>query len=79
MCNETKKTETAEAHDSRNDPTIPDCCGPMVERMLEAFRSTEEDAVNGGSARDSGADRFRSCRSMIERMASRCCGPTDRP
>ncbi len=78
VCDETKKTETAQAHDGRTGSTMPDCCGPMVERMFKAFGEIAESASNRESPQDSSADRVPSCASMMERMASRCCGPTSR-
>ena len=80
MCDETKKTQTDQAHDSRTDSTMPDCCGPMVERMFKAFSEIAEDASNSESPRGSSADRVASCASMMGRMASRCRGrvPSER-
>jgi hypothetical protein len=74
MCDEKKRTENSKAHDGRRDTTMPHCCGPMAERLLRAFGETEEDDSNRESAQDTVADWVRSCASMMERMASRCCG-----
>jgi hypothetical protein len=48
----------------------------MVERMFKAFSEIAEDTSNSESPQDSSADRVPPCASMMERMASRCCGPS---
>ncbi|MCP4202689.1 MAG: hypothetical protein GY769_12230 [bacterium] len=78
MHDEEKRTENPEAHDSRTGRSMPGCCGPMVERMFRDFGETAMGASNGESARDNGADWFRSCASMMERMSSDFCDPTPR-
>ncbi len=47
----------------------------MVERMFRAFGEIAEGAANGEPAREDRAEWVRSCASMMEEMASRCCGP----
>ena len=74
MCDENKKTETTRARHSRRDTTIRDRCGPIVERMFEAFSEIAEGASNNESAPAGTAKRVPPCASMMERMASRCCG-----
>ncbi len=75
VCDREKRTENAEAHAGTTGTTIPDCCGPMVERMFKAFGGTGEGAVNGESAWDKSTG-LRSCASIMEEMASSCCGPS---
>ena len=72
MCDKEKSAENPEARANRTGSTMPFCCGPSIERMFEAFGDTTRTSANGEPARDT--EWFRSCASMMEEMASRCCG-----
>ena len=74
MCDEGKSAENPEARTDRTGSIMPDCCSPVVERMFKAIGDTTRTAANGESARDT--EWIRSCASMVEEMASRCCGPS---
>lgn len=74
MSDKEKSSENPGARTDRPRSTMPDCCGPVVERMFKAFGDTTKTAANGESARDS--EWIRSCASMMEEMASRCCSPS---
>lgn len=74
MCDKKEKPENAETDGSRSGATMPDFCGPMVERMFKAFCEAAEDSSIGSPAQDRGTDAAASCASAMQRMASSCCG-----
>lgn len=84
MCQERDRTKNAEAPSEQSgtagssaasrDVYLPDCCRPMIDRMMKTFAEpstgSEEESPGGESQPRTGA----SCASMMKRMMDICCG-----
>jgi hypothetical protein len=73
MSDKSERSQHTEARGNRTGATLPECCGPMVERMFKAFSEARDDSSSGSPAENSGTDTTASCASAMRRMAASCC------
>ncbi len=52
---------------------MPDCCGPMFERMIEMLSESARAGAGEPSEDDGATDPLASCLSAMRRMATCCC------
>ncbi|MDH3402408.1 MAG: hypothetical protein OES32_01920 [Acidobacteriota bacterium] len=62
-----------EARSDRVGKIMPECCGPIFERMKEAFCDTGQDS-SSGSVSETGESKTATSRAAaMRRMAEACC------
>lgn len=63
-------TESCEAW---SGTPMPDCCGPMFERMIEMLSESAGAGAGDPSAEEGAGEPLASCMAAIRRMATGCC------
>ncbi|MDH3746463.1 MAG: hypothetical protein OES47_15300 [Acidobacteriota bacterium] len=73
MCDTNKRSTRSKTQSGRKGATLPNCCGPMIERMMKTFSEAAKNFSTGSETQDSETSTAASCASAMERMASLCC------
>jgi hypothetical protein len=74
MCDKKRSEAEGEARGDRIEETMPECCGPMFERMKEAFCDATQDRESDPAPETGESKADASCASVMSRMAEACCG-----
>ena len=74
MCDKNRNAAPDEARSDRVEQIMPECCGPLFERMKETFFDTAQDSPSGSAAETGESKTATPCASAMRRMAEACCG-----
>ena len=74
MCDRNRNAAPDEARGDRVEEVMPECCGPIFERMKETFCDTAQESPSGSASETGESKTASSCAPAMHRMAEACCG-----
>jgi hypothetical protein len=76
MCREHDRSESG--HGTSEQSCLPDCCGPMIEKMMKTFAESSAGPEKSSPRGESQPDTEATCASMMRRMINTCgCPPPE--
>ncbi len=73
MCDKNRSATQGDAHGDRIKEVMPECCGPILERVKEVLCDIAQDSPSGPEFENGGAKNA-ACTPAMRRMAAICCG-----